>query len=80
MLTCNILSFFLNYYYCAAILLQASLPTVCNICHEQLREMDIPEHFPELFELVVGHLSTDGLQPLRHKALPQWLTNDVVRY
>lgn len=41
---------------------------------------DVPEHFPELFELVVGHLGADGLQPLRHEALPQRLTDDIVRY
>lgn len=41
---------------------------------------DAPEHFPELFELVVGNLGADGLQPLRHEALPQWLTDDIVRY
>lgn len=40
---------------------------------------DGPEYFPELFELLVRHLSTDGFQPLRHEALPQWLTDDVVR-
>lgn len=42
--------------------------------------MNVPEHFPKLFELVVWHLSADGLQPFWHKALPQWLTDDIVRY
>lgn len=42
--------------------------------------MDVPEHFPELFELVVGHLGANSFKPLRHKALPQWLTDDIVRY
>lgn len=41
---------------------------------------DVPEHFPELFELLVGHFSANGFQPLRHKTLPQWLTDDIVRY
>lgn len=40
----------------------------------------LPEHFSELFELVVGHLRADGFQPLWHKALPQWLTDDIIRY
>lgn len=40
----------------------------------------VPEHLPELFELVIRHLGTDGLKPLWHKTLPQWLTDDVVRY
>lgn len=40
----------------------------------------LPEHFSELFELVVGHLCADGFQPLWHKALPQWLTDDIIRY
>lgn len=40
----------------------------------------LPEHFSELFELVVGHLRADGFQPLWHKALPQWLTYDIIRY
>lgn len=42
--------------------------------------VDVPEHFPELFQLVVWHLGADGLQPLRHEALPQWLADDIVRY
>lgn len=40
----------------------------------------LPEHFSELFELVVRHLRADGFQPLWHKALPQWLTDDIIRY
>lgn len=40
----------------------------------------IPEYFSELFKLMVWNLSANGLQPLRHEAFPQWLTDDVVRY
>ena len=38
----------------------------------------VPQHLPELLELVVRDLSADGLQPLRHEALPQRLADDVV--
>lgn len=42
--------------------------------------MDVPEHFPELFQLVVGNLCADGLQPFRHETLPKRLTDDIVGY
>ena len=47
---------------------------------QHLQVVDVPENFPELFELVVGHLGADGLQPLGHKALPQRLADDIVGY
>lgn len=40
----------------------------------------LPQYFSKFFELVVGHLSADGFQPFGHKALPQWLTDDIIRY
>lgn len=40
----------------------------------------VPKHFPELLELAVWYLGADSLQPLRNKALPEWLTDDVVWY
>lgn len=51
-----------------------------NTIYKHFEVVAVPEHFPELFELVVGHLGADGFQPLGHKALPQWLTDDIVRY
>lgn len=38
----------------------------------------LPEHFTELFELAVWYLGSDGLQPLRHDALPHRLADHVV--
>lgn len=42
--------------------------------------LKVPKHFPELLELAVWYLRADSLQPLRHKALPERLADDVVRY
>lgn len=47
---------------------------------KHLEAVDAPEHFPELFQLVVGNLCADGLQPLRHETLPQRLTDYIVGY
>lgn len=52
------------------------MTTICK----HFEVVAVPEHLPELFELIIGHFCADGLQPLGHKALPQWLTDDVVRY
>lgn len=48
--------------------------------HSRGEGYSLPEYFSEFFELVVRHLSADGFQPFGHKALPQWLTNDIIRY
>lgn len=53
--------------------------TTATIC-KHFEAADVPEHLPELLELVVGDLGADGLQPLGHETLPQRLADDIVRY
>lgn len=43
-------------------------------------KMNLPEHLPKLLELVVGDLSSNCFEPLRHETLPQRLADDIIRY